>query len=378
MALTYIGTQEAGCTMCLPGTTTVTTVALDSPNDQVAWIFHVGRADGSTVAIEKVGITIPTGGAHGTPPSYTFSIQGVTAVNKPDGTIKGSGNSAYVTTSTFSAGYNEFSLGTPYVPSAGENLALVVTNAAADGSNYISLDYAFSACAGVTSAQGGPYATLSTDGGSTWSTSAPGQKFVSAGVRLNSAASTLYVPFMLAYESIVNEASGWISSGNPLYKGVKWTPPYGCRLIGARIGLRFDANADFHLELYEGTGTSPVLSRTIIGDATVLSVGGSYPSFIGLGPYTISQGTVYRLVLEPTTTTAVTGFYGTTFDNDDALTSFCGKLYRTTSPSSISWTDYDNGVNGYQSLPIVPVIDQIDVAGSSGGGLPILGGSILR
>jgi len=364
MALTYIGIQNIGAIDRLPASATPTTIALDSANDQAAWIFHCGRADGSTVAIEKVGVVVTA--TAGSVPNYTLSIQGVTSARKPDGTIKGGGSPASVVTSSFSAGYNEFSLANTYTPSAGEQLALVITNSAADAGNNITIATGYTANVGGAAAQGGPFGVESTDGGSNWAHTVTSQKCTAFGVRYNSAADTLYVPWCLPYDSIDAEVSGWISSGDPLYKGSLWTPEYGCRLIGARMVIRVGDTSDFNVKLFEGSNTTPVLTRTVEGDVGLYTSGGFYIATIGLGPYTLAASTAYRLVVQPTTTNAFSGCFSVGFASDEALTSSIGKIYKTTSPSSISWTDYDNGGDGYAAFPVCPVIDQIDVAASGG------------
>lgn len=108
--------------MVSPGTGGFSTFAIDDAAERAAVVFLADDAN----AITHVGFR--TGAITGTPPTYRFSIQGVdTATGFPDGTVKGGGSPASMTSSSFTANtWYWLALDNSYTPTLGEPLAFVV------------------------------------------------------------------------------------------------------------------------------------------------------------------------------------------------------------------------------------------------------------
>lgn len=349
MALTNCGRMMVGNIGLVPQATTAYGIDLNSSTTNAATVFIADKS----ATIDTVGIYCT--GTNGTFPAYTISIQGVTDGRKPDGTIKGGGSPCSVSTSSFSAGtYAEYSLANSYSATAGEVLAVVIKSASADGSNYISVAHTYYYGGGASSLS--PYATTTTDE-STWTGLA---RIPTITCRY---ADGSMPPGMCASDNVADN-SGFTSG----FRGIKWTPPFGARLSGFWFGGRFNTSSfDFDVELYTGSGSSPTLTRSY-SDEHVFGTTANGVLFFPFGPVTLSASTVYRLVLEPTNSTGFTDAHCYEFFDDDSLKAMFGPVYYTTASTPPTWTDYDNGTDGYWSWPMCPEYDQIDVAAASGGG----------
>jgi len=162
--------------------------------------------------------------------------------------------------------------------------------------------------------------------------------------------------------------NAWNSGSSPIYRGTKWTPTGACRLVGGWIAARLPDNNVHTLALYAGTAAAPTVTATIDADTIVAANSSAAPIYVPLPPTALSASTVYRLVLEPTTANNNTTFAHAEFADADALAAFFGDLKGTTgvAGSPPTWTDYDNGTDGYRAYPIIPVIDDVTASGAGG------------
>ena len=107
---------------------------------------------------------------------------------------------------------------------------------------------------------------------------------------------------------------------------------------------------------------------TVDADEHWATNGQNMPGYIPFAPTTLTSGTVYRFVFEPTTVNSQTSLFYAAFADANGLAAFWGDLKGTTgvAGSPPTWTDFDNGTDGYRAYPIIPVID--DITASAGGG----------
>lgn len=171
------------------------------------------------------------------------------------------------------------------------------------------------------------------------------------------------------------------STSNPDRRGLKFSLPYGCRLWGCQLYIDQDAEVD--VILYDSDEYTVMSGFPITLDADLRRTNSMY-SLNVLFPTqpTLSANTWYRLVVLPKTSTNI-GIQTQAYATDGSLTTqdtesygaFCAYTTFNGAPSSGShvWTDDDT------KIPLHNIyIDQIDIGSGGGGGLPILGGSVVR
>lgn len=296
--LDHLGTSLLPCSVSAP---VVSTALLGTNNTRVAWIFQAETA----AAITHGGFALNTITDGGTMPTYRLSLQGVDGSGLPNGTIKGAGNSAFVTfVPTTGNGFANstftwLALGTAYTPATiGEILALVidVSSGTASSTNRISVNHGIQNTA--EGAQPGlPYVLLDTN--LTW---AGGDK-VSAIAALWGYKTASEV-FGLPLESITTQA---VSATTEV--ALRFTLPsdYGStfQILGARWSAAVAANAGrlYRLSLYSGGESSPVLLAQIEMDSDWLQTPGAsgtdryITTLFDDAASTLSFGTQYHLGL---------------------------------------------------------------------------------
>jgi len=330
------------------------TQALDATNDGVGAIFLAPKA--GNISKLFCNITAKTG----TAPTYRLGLETPTTTRQPDGTILGSGT-AKVDLTNPSTGAAWRTLDTPLAVTAGQPLAITMRyqSGTVDASNFATVSYATQNFAQVF---GLPYPLSLTAG--TWARNVVQCPSLSAQYDDGEAVCGMFTPTANATNS------QWNSGSNPLYRGSKWTPPVGVRLWGVCVMIREPDNADFRVKVFEGSNTTPILTSTTI-DADVLSANnaGIYVYRIPFTPTQLTQDTIYRFVVEPTTTNNNSSFVQWPMIDASGMAAVWGGLSLTTSPSAISWTDTATTI-----APVVPVIDQII---TSGGGTPLGGGKLI-
>lgn len=328
-----------------------TTQAIDASTDGAGAIFYAPK----TGTITKIGVlqTAKTG----TGPTYRYGVEGVTTTRAPDGTYKNAGN-AYVDAADPATAFAWRTLGASVSVTAGDLIAATVRyqSGTIDGSNFITV--AVRTTQSITQAH--PYALTLTAGA--WATS-----LGCPCIALQYDDGT--VIFGVTAASSLTNNSPWTSASSPVYRGTKWTPGVTCQLVGCWIGARVPDTFDFNILLYVGTASSPAVTVPVVPDLGVGTNAGANPFYIPIPPTTLSSGTVYRLVIEPIAVVSPTTFVNVNFPDADALAAYWGDLKGTTgvAGSPPTWTDYDNGTDGYRAYPVIPVID--DVTASAGGGL---------
>jgi hypothetical protein len=348
----------------LPANVTFTTLQLNSVgegSETKAGSVFIAPIAGATSKITKAGFRITA--VTGTPATYRVSLQGVTAATGlPDGTIKsGTGsNDVYVDVDPSATGWSGWLTlgGGGYSPTQGEALAVVVAPVDDPSSANVTVAYGYTIQASVSLS---PFGVVMAAG--TWAIST---KPPMIGVQY---ANGVVPNGILCISAGTDQA--WSTSNAPLYRGIKWTPPLTCRLVGAYVWMRPAAGSDFALELF--SDKTEVLSVDVDVSQVLSSVGGNYLIYVPFTPTTLTANSVYRILVQPATTTAFTSFLAWTFPDAASLRSMYGSLYGTTLTSDkATAVDYDNASDGYRFYGVIPVIDQITL--SAGGGMGFSGG----
>jgi hypothetical protein len=346
--------------LLLPQSTVFDVLALNSigggTETKVGTVF-MAPIVGTTSKITKAGFYISADTGDPSAITYRLSLQGVTAATGlPDGTIKHGATNNDVSVDFEMAdnaiGFSGWkTLGdSGYSPTQGEALAVVLEPVDDPSSASITAAYGY-----VSQAQ----AQLSSFGvvmaSGTW---AIGTKRPTVCVQY---ADNSIPRSMTAISGIT--AAAWGSDDNPLYCGTKWTPQYNCRLVGAYFALRGAAGSDFAIELF--TNKTETLTQSIDISQVISTVNGVLVGYVPFAPTNLTAGTVYRIMVEPTTTTHFISFLYASFPDVYSQQSFVGELKGTTlTADKATAVDYDNVSDGYRFYPVIPVIDQITVGGS--------------
>lgn len=219
----------------------------------------------------------------------------------------------------------------------------------------------------------------------------------------------------------------WSSSSNPDRRGLKFSVPYKCTLAGAYVQL--DTDAELQIILYDSDEYTVMSGFPITINANQRPNNGGAWTFIEFPTEpTILADMDYRLVVLPTTTTSITSYYATptgdgSFSGLSSMPMGTKCVYTTfngtPTAGSHAWTDsttsrhatlleISNIIIDYPDAGNVTADDTVDgvtgtyheataaevqsgvqfgaggteytgtYTGGGGGGLPILGGSIVR
>ena len=280
------------------GSSSLTSLALDSSTDYVAWRFHVSRA----VAISQVRI-----GAFltvtGSPGDLEVILQD-NAAAVPDGSDIGGGSPTATQFTPDSADTTLVTLTNPYTPSAGDYIWVVLrvkSGQTADGSNYWSAPHQQRLMGSASGIAGGCLAKTSTDSGSSWSTPTN----VPCGCELyhNDAARV----FNECCCCLAVTTASWDSADNPDERGVAWTQPsdWDEDVWGVSFPWRPDGtDADFTIKVYQDNDV--VDSEAI--DVSVYDVQiATWTAKLHLftdGPFRVDRGSTGRVMLMATHATS--------------------------------------------------------------------------
>lgn len=147
--------------------------------------------------------------------------------------------------------------------------------------------------------------------------------------------------------------------------GVAFTPQFDCKLREAYFMMSVPAAGDYDIVLYD-SGNSVLSTESYDGDVTGSLSGRHYHFFLD-SDVELAAGSLYRLVLKPTTLNNVTLTYAVVpsqmFDTTHGGTDF----YLTARTDAGSWTNYNNGTDGYRKPGILLGFSHLD-DGAGGGG----------
>lgn len=165
-------------------------------------------------------------------------------------------------------------------------------------------------------------------------------------------------------------AGNTFNNTNSAKRGLRFTPPMNCRAIGIRW-YNSNAAGDYNIVLFNDSGTELSSSSTAFdGDHNAASASGSMVAYFD-NAVTLSAGTTYRAVVEPSTTTNVNVTTITIPSTDYRSASPAGTTAHYTTFASSAWDDTNTAV-----LPLMDIIiDQVDDGTGSGSSvIGVIGG----
>jgi len=321
-----------------------TSQALDASNDGVGFIFRSHRAG----TITDIGLLVT---AFLASPTYRIALEGATTTRTPDGTIKASG-AAYVDKSFTATGWSWNTLGTGATVSAGDHLAATVRyqSGTVGASNFANIALYVS---GYSSIHMNTYTLTLTAG--TWAVS--------------SSISCIAVRYsdgeVVGFPVSSNNSYTWSNASSPRYRGTKWTPPVTCEAQGVLFASRIPNNGDFEVLVFEGASATPIATIAVDPDVDLSTTSNLHLMYLRFSsPLTLTAGTAYRFVVNPTTANTQTTIPLLVVPDADSLESWGLNGFSLTTTTSVSdpitWTDTDNSF-----MWIAPVISGIDSGGGS-------------
>lgn len=320
------------------------TITVDAAGEYLAYVFTARE----NMVVSHVGfrLSAPASGS----PTATVTIENLDSGGLPSGTP--SFGSSAGTSATLVANTNPLvALGASATIPAGSDFAVKI--AYASGTSFV-----LSQVGGVAfpNATAKPYLVNNTG--------TPTRSIMPSGalIGLGSSATTFYqVPGAIPLSSI---SGGTFNNTSAAKRGLRFTLPFNCRIVGIRW---YNANAagDYNALLLDDAG-STIESTPFDGDTNGVTNNGPSQVFFDT-PFIGSAGTTYRAAIEPTTATNVNLSTMVLVSSSYRAASPLGTTgHYTTFTTGGGWDDSETG-----TVPLMDIIiDQIDNgtgAGSSGG-----------
>lgn len=315
---------------------------LDAAGEYIAVIFSAYEA----MTISYVGVTV---GSVAGSPTADFRIETVAADGTPSGTLWATNTN--VVSDTLTNGWNQKQLTASASIVPGDVVAVkIIYNS---GTSFIHRTLASSTRLQL------PYQVTSTGG------SAVKASLTAQIIGVGSASTTFYhIPG--CFPSVTTSTNNNFTNATAGAKrGLRFQMPMNCRCVGTRF-YSGGQTGDFNAILFDDGGSELSSSSTAHdGDATAASAAaGSELMFDNA--VTLTRGTWYRLVLEPTSVTNVSyttfSFTSAAYMSSSGWAS--GNAHLTTFTTAGGWIDTATG-----TLPsIEPLIDQVDDGTGTGGG----------
>ena len=346
-----------------------TNFVFDSATKQMAFIFSAG----TTAPITTVGFNLAS--KTGAPGTLKAGIQGVTDAGAPDGTFKGGGSQASHTfaAADVAAGFCWITLDNAYTPATrGEMLAFVIVTGTGtyDGGNKYTINDRVTGLIGPRANV--PYAC---SGDGVWTNLATYPVF-----GYKDAGSVYGFPLQTW-----NLGTAYSSNSSPNEYGMQftldsnWGGTY--QVVGVRwVGTMAATGKTGTLRLATAIGGTEIQAITIkSGQCAFKESGYRYHEFYfdeaSLTPLTF--GTAYVIALEATSLSAGFGMPYLLFSAAADLAALSGGINVAYAYRYIGSGDYSI-VTARRPLMELIIADWTQTAGGSGGGLPIVGGSIVR
>ena len=187
-----------------------------------------------------------------------------------------------------------------------------------------------------------------------------------ASIALGSSSTTFYqVPGTIPMSAV---GGGTFNNTSSAKRGMRFTIPMNCRAVGAKLYLAI-SSGDYNAILMSDAGSELSSSSTAYaGNANAVNASGATYVYFD-NAVTLTAGTTYRLVVEPSTTTntSLSTFTLPSSSYQGAAPGAGAAMYTTFNGS---WTDSTTEV------PVMDLlIDQVDNgSGSGGGGQRVFGG----
>lgn len=295
-----------------------TTFALNASNNSAGAIGVFEGGHGAITGVIFNATTITT------PPTYTVSLQGVTSRGTPNGTVYGGGTATG--TVIPAVGVNTVTFGTAYSGTPGDQLAIVINSASAAAGATATIATRITNAGGTV---GSPYAIQQSAG--TWSVVTAGMPSIALLYADGTIGTSFICPASMSSYSPV--------SGN-YYAGNAYTSTISRVCNGVYLYARVAAGSDFTLSVFSGASTLVGTSPTFSVDKMTASAGGVFPIWVPLSAsLSVVANTTYRFMINLTTANNFTTWVIPAFSSQAFREAYCGSMYATTSPSSVSFTD---------------------------------------
>lgn len=342
--------------------------SIDASGDKLGWVVTAPEA----VTVDRIAVCF--NGKTGTPPTYAYSLYGISSTGTPDSTILGATNNATAThapTAVSNDSFHELTLAESVSFSAGEKFAIVAEYSSGTinasnfasyrgGFNNLSSNYEFGIGYALTNTaswtkQGGYLPVVLFGDGTNWY----GNPL--AGARVT---------------------RSFNSGSSPSEYGLKFTAPAlgslgSYNLRGVRLGLAMAVTSNsqtININLYEGGGASDTTQAktTSIDTDCFLAPSSFSPKellFTGTAP-TLTVGSTYRLSFTAGSTNSHSIYTLPITTASHATALGFGSTFCRTDRAGGNWTDTDTQV------PLVYGLLVEDLAGGSSGGGSFLTPSI--
>jgi hypothetical protein len=166
-----------------------------------------------------------------------------------------------------------------------------------------------------------------------------------------------------------------IDSGtNPDQMGLAFTLPFKATLDKVFFNVTYQAaGCDFDVILYDSVDT--VLATLSWDGDYNAGASGRVGEFILENPVELDVGSLYRIILKPTTANNIQLAYSTFHANGFGCCIGGTGFYMTTKDGASAWVDYNDAGDGYRKPYIFLGLSQLsdDVGGGGGGGLKLAG-----
>lgn len=292
--------------------------------------------------IDKVIFNVTT--RTSTDKNLRVGIQGVTTTRVPDGTFKGSGSS-FVDVIPAATGQQVVTLGAVAAVTLGDSLSIVILGqdasvnlAVARGTQTPNIQTTFPI----------------TKSGGTWSYAF--KNFMPL-ISCSYDDGTI-LEHSIPYATLVNNV--WNTGSSPLYRGNAWTPAATCRCNGVWICVRPPDTGNFTIKVFAGTSNTVLASYAVDPDTILAGNDQNYPFFCPFTAITLTAGTTYRFIVEPTTVNNQSEFCKATYGSSAQRTAHMGGLYYSTTTSisgTITWTDDTSA-----AAMLIPSINGVDAS----------------
>ena len=330
-----------------------TTITMDAAGEYAAYAF-VAREDMTVSHVSFRAGTVTTSGAA----EVIVSIEGLDATTGlPDGAAT-FGGSASAATAVSSNSNPIIALGGSATITKGQTFCVKI--AYSSGTSIIVQHLA--SIPPYISQSALPYQILNTG------TPTKAITAVTTLIALGSSSTTFYqVPGTFPLSAY---ATGAFNNTNSAKRGMLFTPPMDCRIIGVRW-FNGGATGDFNAIVFDNGGTPAELSSS----STAFDGNKNSENFTGVmtvyfdNTVTLAAGTAYRVVIEPSSATNVNVSTFTLPSADFFSASPAKSTAVYTSFATATWTDSTT------QLPLMDIlIDQVDDGTGSGGVIGVIGG----
>jgi hypothetical protein len=346
----------------IPWAMTPATAILDASGDKIGGVF-MAQKDGTIDRLAAYCTAVA-----GSVPSYDFRLESVTNGFPSGSLIAANTNGGQVPTATT---LHLVTMTASHIVAAGDLVAMVLNSASATGANNATFN---------GRVDSGP---LLAGADYDWFWPRYAQDF-SVGTYSAPSGHASFGP-VYSDGSYMSWFSGNLANANndfnidstPDERGNRWTQVGNERCIGALLYLRWvNADADFNVHLYavaDGDSASPIASFT--ADYTIYNRSTTFQDWFPVywDGVNLTDGADYRIACVPTTTSSVRPAVSYTAPSEAARQQmshgYLTTRTRTANGNAGTWTDT---VAAY-TLGCVPIFDQSNAGGGSGGGVIIAG-----